>query len=62
MKITERKISIREIVEDYFNDAEEGVVGYKENLDIRPPYQREFVYKGIINVMRLFEQLRKDYL
>lgn len=45
MKITERKISIREIVEDYFNDAEEGVVGYKENLDIRPPYQREFVYK-----------------
>ena len=30
---------------DHFNDAEEGVVGYDEQLDIRPKYQREFVYK-----------------
>ena len=27
------------------NDAEEGVVGYDDQLDIRPKYQREFVYK-----------------
>lgn len=45
MEIKERKVTVREITEDYFNDAEEGVVGYGGNLDIRPKYQREFVYK-----------------
>lgn len=45
MKIEERKVTVREITEGYFNDAEEGVVGYDEQLDIRPKYQREFVYK-----------------
>ncbi len=45
MHIVERKITVREITEGYFNDAEEGVVGYDEQLDIRPKYQREFVYK-----------------
>lgn len=45
MRIEERKVTIREVTEGYFNDAEEGVVGYDEQLDIRPKYQREFVYK-----------------
>lgn len=45
MKIEERKIKIREVFEGYFNDDEEGVVGFDECLDIRPKYQREFVYK-----------------
>lgn len=45
MKIEERKVTVREVAEGYFNDAEEGVVGYDEQLDIRPKYQREFVYK-----------------
>lgn len=45
MEIQEQKVTIREITEGYFNDAEEGVVGYDEQLDIRPQYQREFVYK-----------------
>ncbi len=45
MQITEKKITVREVVEGYFNDAEEGVRGYDENLDIRPKYQREFIYK-----------------
>jgi len=45
MDIQERKVTIREVTEGYFNDAEEGVVGYDERLDIRPKYQREFVYK-----------------
>lgn len=40
-----KKITVREVTEGYFNDAEEGVVGYDEQLDIRPKYQREFVYK-----------------
>lgn len=45
MQINERKITVREVTEGYFNDAEEGVVGYDGQLDIRPRYQREFVYK-----------------
>ena len=45
MNIEERKVTVGEVCEGYFNDAEEGVTGYDERLDIRPKYQREFVYK-----------------
>ncbi len=45
MEIKELKVTIREVCKGYFNDAEEGVVGYDDQLDIRPKYQREFVYK-----------------
>lgn len=45
MHIEERKVTVREVTEGYFNDEEEGIVGYNEQLDIRPKYQREFVYK-----------------
>ena len=44
MKIELKKIKIRELVEKYKDDAEEGVYGYGGKLNIRPPYQREFVY------------------
>ena len=45
MKIELHHVTIREIVKDYQNLWEQGVFGYSGNLDIRPPYQREFVYK-----------------
>lgn len=46
MKKHERKtVTIRELAEGYKDDGENGVVGYDGKLDIRPPYQREFVYK-----------------
>ena len=45
MHIVEKKVLIRDLVDGYFNDAEEGVRGYNDQLDIRPQYQREFVYK-----------------
>lgn len=45
MQIDELKVTVGEVCEGYFNDAEEGVVGYDERLDIRPKYQRDFVYK-----------------
>lgn len=45
MKIEELKVTVGEVCEGYANDAEEGVSGYGGALDIRPPYQREFVYK-----------------
>ncbi len=45
MKIVLKEISIREVSKEYMNDDEEGVVGYGGKLNIRPKYQREFVYK-----------------
>ena len=45
MQITENRIKVRDVYENYENDDEEGVVGYDDRLDIRPRYQREFVYK-----------------
>lgn len=45
MKITPKEITVRELVESYQDDGEEGVTGYGGKLDIRPPYQREFIYK-----------------
>lgn len=45
MIIEERKVRVKEVAAGYSNDAEEGVRGYNERLDIRPKYQREFVYK-----------------
>ncbi|OGC68611.1 HNH endonuclease [candidate division WWE3 bacterium RIFOXYC1_FULL_39_7] len=45
MKIELHKIKVREVIKDYKDDAEEGVIGYNGKLDIRPKYQREFVYK-----------------
>lgn len=44
MEITEKKITVRDIVEGYDNDDEKGIRGYGGKLDIRPPYQREFIY------------------
>ncbi len=45
MKIELKEITIREVANGYFNDNEEGVVGFGGKLNIRPKYQREFVYK-----------------
>lgn len=45
MKIELKEISIRELTNGYSDNDEGGVVGYGGKLDIRPPYQREFIYK-----------------
>jgi hypothetical protein len=45
MKIELKEISVKELAEGYKDNAEEGVTGYAGKLDIRPPYQREFIYK-----------------
>lgn len=44
MKIELKEITVREVADGYLDSAEEGVVGYGGLLDIRPKYQREFVY------------------
>jgi len=46
MKIELHQIPIRKVITGYKDSAEEGVVAYGGKLDIRPKYQREFVYTG----------------
>ena len=45
MTIELHKITVRELVAGYVDDVDCGVRGYGGRLDIRPPYQREFVYR-----------------
>jgi 5-methylcytosine-specific restriction endonuclease McrA len=45
MKIELNKIKIRDLVQNYVDNEESGVKAYGGLLDVRPLYQREFVYK-----------------
>ncbi|MBR5801566.1 MAG: DUF262 domain-containing protein [Alistipes sp.] len=45
MEISLKEITIRDLIEGYKDNGVEGVRGYNDKLDIRPPYQREFIYK-----------------
>ena len=45
MNIELKEITVRELTAGYEDNAEGGVVGYDGRLDIRPPFQREFIYK-----------------
>lgn len=45
MKIELHEIPIREVSNGYKDNAEDGVLAYGGRLDVRPAYQREFVYK-----------------
>lgn len=44
MKIELKRVTVREVAAGYVDDGEGGVVGYNGKLNIRPKYQREFVY------------------
>lgn len=44
MRIELHRIKIGDVVKGYINNAEEGVLGYGGKLNIRPKYQREYVY------------------
>src|SRR5208282_2574410 len=45
MKIELKEIRVKDLFDGYKDNAEAGVVAYDGKLDIRPPYQREFIYK-----------------
>lgn len=45
MKIDLKELTVRELAAGFKDNAENGVVGFGGKLDIRPPYQREFIYK-----------------
>ena len=44
MKIEPHTINVRQLVDGYRNNDEEGVVAFGGKLDVRPKYQREFIY------------------
>lgn len=44
MTIKQLEVTVGEITNGYINSEEQGVRGYGGLLDIRPPYQREFIY------------------
>ena len=57
MKIELHEIPIRDVTNGYVDSAENGVVGYGGRLNIRPAFQREFIYKEkerneVINTIR----------
>lgn len=57
MKIILENIKVSDLTKGYEDKAEEGVRGYDGKLNIRPAYQREFIYKEkqrneVINTVR----------
>ena len=57
MKIELKEITVGELTNGYQDNNENGVVGFGGQLDIRPPYQREFIYKdkqrdAVINTIK----------
>lgn len=60
MKIELHRIPILEVVKNFQDNAEEGVVGYGGKLDIRPKYQREFVY-GPDKRNAVIETIKQDF-
>lgn len=60
MKIELREITVLELTNGYEDNNEDGVVGFGGKLDIRPPYQREFIYEEKER-NAVIETLRKDF-
>ncbi len=60
MKIKFNQIKVNKLVEGYCDDGDDGVRSYAGRLDIRPPYQREFVYDAKKSEA-VIHSLLKDY-
>ena len=45
MEITQIRVKVSELTQNYSDDGDGGVFGYDGRLTIRPAYQRNFVYK-----------------
>ena len=60
MKIELKEVKVRDLVENYINNDEDGVTGYNGLLNIRPKYQREFVY-GIKQRDEVIRTVRKGF-
>lgn len=60
MKIDLKRIKVRDLFDGYEDNDDLGVQAYDGKLDVRPPYQREFVYKDKQRDA-VIETLRRDF-
>jgi hypothetical protein len=60
MKIELQEITIGDVARNYVDNDEEGVLGYDLRLNIRPKYQREFVYDAEKR-NAVIDSIRKGY-
>lgn len=60
MKIDLVRIKVRDLIDGYEDNDDLGVRAYGGKLDVRPPYQREFVYKDKQRDA-VIETLRRDF-
>ncbi len=60
MNIDLKEITVKELTDGFKDNAEAGVIGYGGKLDIRPPYQREFIYKDKQRDA-VMDTVRKDF-
>lgn len=60
MKIELKEIAVRELADGYVDSHESGVVAFGGKLDVRPPYQREFIYKDKQR-NAVIETVKKDF-
>lgn len=61
MEIKLKEILVRDLVQGYENnDVENGVIGYGGKLNIRPKYQREYVYEDKER-NKVIETVQKDF-
>ena len=67
MNIDLQEITIKTLTNGFEDSDEAGVVAYGGKLDIRPPYQREFIYKdkqrdAVIDTVRKRFSVERDVL
>lgn len=60
MKITHKQIKVRDLYVGFKDSGDAGVVGFGGRLNIRPAYQREFVYKDDQRD-KVIDTVRKGY-
>lgn len=60
MKIANKQIKVRDLYAGFKDSGDAGVVGFSGRLNIRPPYQREFVY-GDGQRDKVIDTVRRGY-
>ena len=60
MKIKNGEVEIRDLIKGFHESEERGVWGYDGKLNIRPAYQREYIYKGA-QKQAVIETILKGY-
>lgn len=59
--IINTEISIRDIIENYKNLGMDGVYAFNDELEVRPPYQREYVYAGTGKDVAVIDSIIHEY-